>query len=441
MKARALMAGLLFAALSATNSARAQTEPDQAATSSAALPLKLSLGSSKLEPEAIRKAVELELKRAVLLTAADGAEGTTSLSVVAHENHTVTVSYLTSTGLPRTRSIGIPEDSTRGVEVIALLAGNLVRDEAAELLAALAAKADPSATSAAATVADPEAGTEAPATEPDAATKPNAGETRPPPEPAQPSAPSTLPPLTKAPFPAINVSLVAPITLYRPSEKLSFLGEFGFGYSHVGELRGVGFNVFALRAERDVRGVSFATFYHSVGGTLTGVAGSALVHRRHRLRGVEFGGLANLGSADAKGVAAAGLANWQRDFLGVQFAGLVNRAGQFDGIQVAGLGNWANRFQGIQVAGAFNRAEAFTGVQATGAVNVADSITGLQLGIVNVAGDVHGLQLGVVNVAKHVDGTSLGLVSVADNGRVQAVLWASSSLPFNAAAKFIVGRF
>lgn len=59
--------------------------------------------------------------------------------------------------------------------------------------------------------------------------------------------------------------------------------------------------------------------------------------------------------------------------------------------------------------------------------------------MVNVAGDVHGLQLGVVNVAKHVDGTSIGLVSVADNGRVQPVLWASSSLPLNAAAKFTVG--
>jgi hypothetical protein len=54
---------------------------------------------------------------------------------------------------------------------------------------------------------------------------------------------------------------------------------------------------------------------------------------------------------------------------------------------------------------------------------------------------VHGLQLGVVNVAKRVTGTSLGLVSVADNGRVQPVLWTSSSQPFNAAAKFTVGPF
>jgi len=216
------------------------------------------------------------------------------------------------------------------------------------------------------------------------------------------------------------------MTLYHPSEQLIFVAELGFGYSHLGELRGLGFNAFVLRTERNMRGVSFATFYHDVGGMVTGIAGSAFISRRQRLKGVEFGGIANLGSADAKGIAAAGLLNWERDF---------------EGVQAAGLGNRANRFQGVQVAGVFNRAGAFTGVQVAGALNIADSIAGLQLGIVNVAGDVHGLQLGVVNVAKHVDGTSLGLVSVADNGRVQPVLWASSSQLLNAAAKFTVGSF
>ena len=426
MKVRELMAGLLFAVLSAAVDARAQTEPAGAATASAALPLKLQLGRSKLDPEALRKAVELELKRSVVLTAADPDQGTPSLSVVAQENHTVTVSYRTSTGLTRTRSIDVPEDSARGAEVIALLAGNLARDEAAELLADLTAKAGPAAASAGAPVADSEAASAAPATEPDApAEKPPAVEARPPPSP-EAAQPSTPPPLPKAPFPAINLSLVAPISLYRPSEQLIFRAELGFGYSHVGELRGIGLNVFVLHVERDVRGVTFATFYDYVGGTVTGVAGSALVNRRRRLKGLEFAGLANLGSADAQGLAAAGLVNWEQDFKGVEAAGLGNRAG---------------RFQGLQVAGLFNRAEAVKGLQAAGVLNIADSIAGLQVGIVNVAGDVHGLQLGVVNVAKHVDGTSLGLVSVADNGRVQPVLWASSSLPFNAAAKFTVGSF
>jgi hypothetical protein len=173
-----------------------------------------------------------------------------------------------------------------------------------------------------------------------------------------------------------------------------------------------------------VRGASFATFYNQTGGTVVGVAGSALVNRRHLLRGVEFSGLLNLGESDARGFAAAGLANLEHDFTGLQAAGAVN---------------WAGRFQGLQLAGALNRAGAFVGLQAAGAVNIAQTLSGLQLGVVNVAGDVHGLQLGVVNVAKQVKGTSIGLVSVADNGRVQPVVWASSSLPLNVAAKFTVG--
>jgi len=420
MRAPTLAIWLVFASLSAAAEARAQAAPAAATVTSAALPLKLELGGSKLDPESVRKAVELELKRPVVLASA--STDAPSLSLIAHANRTVTVSYRTSTGLIRSRSIGIPDDSARGAEVIALLAGNLSRDEAAELLAELAARTAPPAQAVAATSAGSETAAKDPVAPP-APPKPNAAENSPPPSPAR-AQPSNPPPLLETPFPAINLSLVAPLTLYRNSERRIFAGELGLGYSHVGELHGAGLNVFVLHTEEDVRGASFATLYNRAGGTVTGVTGSALVNRRQRLRGFEFSGLLNLGSGDAQGFAAAGLANLERDF---------------DGFQVAGLANWSDRFQGLQVAGAVNRTGAFTGLQAAGAVNIARSISGLQLGVVNVAGNVHGLQLGVVNVAKHVKGTSIGLVSVADNGRVQPVLWASSSLPLNAAAKFTVG--
>ncbi|MEI9941730.1 MAG: hypothetical protein WDO69_31340 [Pseudomonadota bacterium] len=495
MRARELFTCLLFAVLSAATQAGAQTAPaaEQAVTN-AALPLKLELGRSKLDPESLRKAVELELKRPVALTTTVPAAGTPSLTVVTHPNHTVTVSYLTSSGLRRTRSIGMPEDAARGAEVIALLAGNLSRDEAAELLAQLAAKASPPASAAG---PESETPTKDAAGKPDAAPEPSAVATRPPPSP-QHAPLSNPPPLLETPAPAINLSLLAPTALYRDSERRIFVAEFGLAYSHVGELHGAGLNLFALHTERDLRGMSFATFYNYSGGTVTGVSGSAVVNRRRRLRGVAFSGVLNLGSADAQGASFAGLANLEQDFEGFQAAGLVNWAGifrggqaaglfdwadrfegaqsaglvnwatgfqgaqiaglfnrvrRFEGVQAAGLVNWANGSQGLQLAGAFNRAEAFTGLQAAGALNIADSLSGLefggvnlagdvqglQLGVVNVAGDVQGLQLGVVNVAKHVDGTSIGLVSVANNGRVEPVLWASSSLPLNAAAKFIVG--
>jgi hypothetical protein len=422
MRAHVLAICLVFVSLSAAAEARAETAPGAETATSTELPLKLELGSSKLDAESVRKAIELELKRPVVLTSAPGDAA--SLSLVVHRNHTVTVSYRSSTGSTRSRSIVIPEDGARGAEVIALLAGNLSRDEAAELLADLAAKpAQPAPAAVAATSDGPEPVAEERAAEPAPARVPSAAEMRPPPS-AKRTRAKDPPPLLETPFPAINLSLVAPLAVYRSSERRVFAGELGLAYSRVGALHGAGLNVLVLRTEQDVRGASFATLYNGTGGKVTGVTGSALVNRTGGLRGFEFSGLLNLGSGDARAFAVAGLANLERDFRGVQLAGLANRS---------------NRFQGVQVAGALNRAGAFTGVQAAGAVNIAGSLSGLQLGVVNVAGDVRGLQLGVVNVAKKVKGTSVGLVSVAENGRVQPVLWASSSLPLNAAAKFTVG--
>ncbi|HEY0464115.1 MAG TPA: hypothetical protein VGC79_07905, partial [Polyangiaceae bacterium] len=423
MRVHRFAAGLVCAALSAAAGARAQTAPAPAAVTSA-LPLRLELGNSKLDAETVRKAIEIELKQPIMLeTSQAGTPEAPGLSVVAHENHTVTVSYRTSAGTTRSRSIRLPEDSSRGAEVIALLSGNVSRDEAAELLADLAAKSAPAAEAAGTTSDDSRAAGQEPSAKPDASAQPTAIETRPPasPDRAQPSSPI---PLIDTPPPAINLSLVPSLTLYPKSEQRAFAIELGLVSSHVGALRGAGLNLFLLHTERDVRGVSFATIYNQTGGLVNGISGSAFVHRRQRLRGCEFSGLLNLGSADGQGLALAGLVNLGRGFEGLQAAGLVN---------------WSNEFEGAQAAGIVNRARAITGLQAAGLVNIADSISGLQLGVVNVAGDVHGVQLGVVNVAKHVDGTSIGLVSVANNGRVQPVVWASSSQALNAAAKFTVG--
>jgi hypothetical protein len=452
MRAHRFAIGLVFAALGFSVEASAQTADSPTAATSTALPLKLELGNSKLEAEGVRKAVELELKRPVALVAS--AKDGPGLTVRANANRTVTVSYRTSGGETRTRSIGIPEDGARGAEVIALLAGNLSRDEAAELLADLAAKTSPPADASPAVATEgetPPAGESESSPEP--APAPKATEPRPPPPPklAPPSAP---PPLILTPLPAVNLTLFAPIALYRQSEQRIFFAELGLFYSHVGELRGGGLNLFVLRTERDVRGLTFATFYNSAGGLARGITASGIVNRRQRLKGIEVAGILNLGSSSARGVAAAGLLNWGRDFDGLQAAGLLNWADRFqgvqaagllnrgtasEGIQAAGLANLTDRFNGIQVAGALNRAAAVTGVQAVGGANVAESISGLQIGVVNVAREVRGMQLGVVNVAKRVDGASIGLVSVAGNGRVQPVVWASSAQLLNVAAKFTVG--
>jgi hypothetical protein len=450
MKVHTLAVALVLAALGVSHEARAQSGSSASSAASPALPLTLELGNSKLDAEAVRRAIELELKRPVVLGAA--ASNAPNLTVVAHESRSVTVSYRSSTGEARTRSIGIPEDRGRAAEVIALLSGNLSRDEAAELLANFAAKAALSDQAELPKPQDPPAEAPVPVPEPATPAKPRAGDTRPSPSPKH-TEPSAPPPLLQTAFPALDLALLAPVALYRDSEQRIFAGELGLFYSHVGELHGAGLNLFVLRTERDVRGFSFGTFYDSTGGLVSGVTGSAIVNRRERLRGFEFSGLVNLGSGDARGFSAAGLGNlsgdvvglqaagltnWSARFQGWQAAGLFNRSTAFEGLQVAGGLNWADGVQGLQAAGILNRAHEISGMQAAG-VNVTDEISGLQIGVLNVAGQVHGVQLGVVNIAKHVDGTSLGLVSVANNGRVQPVLWASSSQLLNAAAKFTVG--
>ena len=405
MRAWTFATCLALSAASCAASALAQ-DPSSAAApaASAPLPLSVRLNHTSLDPEAIRKAVELELKRPVTLVK-DQSETTQSLSVVIHPDHSVTVAYRARDGLTRTRSIGLPEDAARSAEVIALLAGNLSRDEAAELLASLAAKARPSSAAAAAPSTDtPEA-----SAPPDAPAQPSPTESKPAAvQPANEPAPPAHEALLAAPVP-IDFSLFAPWALYRDSQRRWFNAELGLAYSHVGELRGFGLNVFVLHTERDVRGVSVATLYNRTDGQVSGLAAAAIANRTRDVLGAQVSGVLNLGSGEVQGLSLAGVANAQRDVLGVQ------------------------------AAGAFNRARRVEGLQLSGAVNVAQSVRGLQLGVVNVASEVEGVQLGVVNVARHVHGTSIGLVSVADNARLQALLWASSLMPIDAALKFTVG--
>ncbi len=432
MRVRALSLCVILASLGAARASHAQTNAPAASAASAAssrsapsaadspnlastlaaspitpLPLTLSLGDSKLGVEAIRRAIEAELKRPIVLSSAapeSARNGAASLSVVVHADHTATVSFRTETGVTRTRAIGLPQDEARSAEVIALLSGNLSRDEAAELLASLAAKADARAaaeTTPAARPAEPEPSKPKP---PPAAPAPQTANSAPP----QKSKTDRDGALLTTPYPAFDLTLAPPLSLIANSRRHLINVELGLAYSDVGALNGMGFNVLILRTERDVRGFSYATLYNRTGGATNGLALSALVNH----------------SGDVQGSAVAGIANFQRDLGGYAFAGIVNSSRQVVGGQLAGIANNAAQVSGLQLSGI---------------VNVVDEIRGTQIGLVNIAGNVAGLQLGLVNVAKHVDGTAIGLVSVAGNGRAQAVLWASTFMPLNAAAKFTVG--
>lgn len=375
MKVRKLAARVFLAGCLAAAAARAQN------ADSAPLVLSVELGGTKLDADAVRKAVELELGRPVTLgPEPDGP----ALLVAAHANHTVTVSYRAANGLKRSRTIGIPQDNARSAEVIALLSGNLSRDEAAELLAGLAAKEAPAATSAA----------ETPPAEPAKPEPPAAPE----PEPvkALPSPAAKPAPQLELKHTPVNASLLAPLTLFPHTARRSLNAELGLFYSHVGELRGAGVNAIALNTVGDVHGAGIASLYARSGGTLHGFGASGVVLQSGGLEGLQVAGVLNLSAGSARGAS---------------------------------------------IAGAVNLARQIEGLQAAGAVNLAERISGLQLGIVNIAREVNGVQIGVVNVAKHVKGTSIGLVSVADNGRVQPVLYIGTQTELNAGVKFTIGPF
>lgn len=91
-----------------------------------------------LGPDAVREAVAEELGAPALRAAdprAQGARGTLTVSLDAERR--LVVAYRDAAGREVWRTIAVPDDPVAAVATVALLAGNLARDEAGELLAGL----------------------------------------------------------------------------------------------------------------------------------------------------------------------------------------------------------------------------------------------------------------------------------------------------------------
>ncbi|MFK8001237.1 MAG: hypothetical protein AB8H86_16705 [Polyangiales bacterium] len=163
-----------------------------------------------------------------------------------------------------------------------------------------------------------------------------------------------------------------------------------------------------------------------------GISGAAGVTRN--LAGIQIAGALALTLRDAAGIQAGGVASVVLDdFDGIQFAGATTiTLGRMRGVQVSGalniagaqavggqvaIANYAAELRGLQF-GNLNLAGSMTGVQA-GVVNYANEVHGVQLGLLNVAsGDVHGMQIGLVNLAKSAD-ASIGLINIYRDSRTQ----------------------
>ena len=342
--------------------------------------------SGSIDAGIIATSIATELARPVAPLAANESCHAPCLAVSIAGN-AATVTFTTTAGGTRQRTIELGHDRAQWTEMLTLLAGNLVRDEASELLA------DPPPVEA----------------------------------PAAPDVPAPPP-----------VPVIAPVVLAPPSVAKPALPEhvspIGFGIvpgastdlfdldrSHwisIGLAVGVSGNVhgLALSGAGDVaRGVS-------------GLQVSGAVAVAGDLTGVQLAGAATVAEISSGAQIAGAVAYAQRSH--VQIAGAVTAAHGAD-LQIAGAVSAAElvhtqvaggvavaRDSDFQIAGAVSASQRAV-TQVAGGVNVTGHLAGFQLAPINVARRNDGVQLGVINVGGGPDGDAFGLINIVPGGRTE----------------------
>ncbi len=444
-----------MAFLSTTRATAAEHVPSTNPTPVAerpALLVDVQAARAGLDPFDVRRAVAEELGVPVYAAPRAGTVGT--LSVIAVNADELLMAYQGDDGRRRERSVRLPTAADKRLETVALVAGNLARDETGELIAELRPPQPPPA---------PEATPEA-APPPVA---PHEGV-----EKSTPTEPAPAPPATEnSPEGSetegsetdelgetpLNLSLFHPIAWHRNSERLRVFAELGLVYSNVGRVEGGAITVFVNRLHHGFDGVQLAgvanltrgssrglsmagTFAYSDGdveGALVTGMGS---YQRGSLSGASLASTFSLQRGDTRGAQVAGIVNYVEQLWGAEVAGALNLAHDVHGVQLAGAANLDSSLDGVMLAGAANVTTGrASGVQLA-AVNFAEESAGLQLGVINIARRARGAQVGVINIAEDVRGASVGLIPIAGNGRQHLVLWTSPGHAVaNAGAKFRVG--
>jgi hypothetical protein len=479
-----LAAALLSEPRAALAEQAASSEPAKP-TEQSALGVKLSVGRSGFDPSAVRAAIAQEL--GVPVVEVTDSASPSWLEVRVETADRAVVNYCSADGRCVGRSIGLPAQRERALETIALLASNVVRNEAAELIEALERRAAAARASAEADQATAQPSPAAPPAPVESVRRPQPTAT----PPASARSPAKKPLLSEEP--GVNLSLWHPIAILPDSDRRRLHFELGLGYSRVGAIEGMATNALFARVDQGLEGMLVAGLGGWAGGDSQGMlVGGLGVLSQGRLRGAEFGGLVSLhlghgsgpygvdawSGASLEGIQGSGL--WSHaagDLVGMQSAGGVNTlAGSLTGMQAAGVLNWAQgNLQGIQAAGALNWAQGdIEGLQAAavniargsttglvaGVVNLAGltgpslsssgleagvvnvdraSFRGLQLGVVNVGGRQTGAQIGVVNISDELDGVPVGLVNLGGSTRTSMVAFATNRTPANLGVKFLTG--
>jgi hypothetical protein len=403
----------------------------------------------------IRASIAKELGVDVVVV--DGTCELPCLNIEVDGKNRATIVFAPRSGSPRQRTVKLGSNTSQWSLVITLLAGNVVRDEARDVLAGLPPRglAAPSSPDidpgepppappaqqgpplmgppgsgpeiAGPPIAGPEAG--GPEAGGPEAGGPEAGG----PEAGGPEAGDPEVPVVALGDPVVEPAAQAAVPLAPERREHRFLG-LGFvpglstDFTHIGSVR----HFLSIDLLVGVSG-------GSSGLSLAGIADI----ERGPVAGFQIAGITAITTDLAAGFQIAGIAAVARQVAGTQIAGIAAAAGEVDGVQIAGTAAVADRVDGMQIAGisSFSRSSADTqaggiaavsrgtaGTQVAGIAAVAGDNAGLQIGgitsvtrgsagvqiagIVNVAQRVHGLQLAPINVAPKVDGVQIGLINI-----------------------------
>lgn len=386
--------------------------------------LQIAAAPRTLDVAAVRSAIEQELGISTSSVVTPVSVGT--VRVEAGNGVFVTVRYESADrGTLLKRRLALPVEPARRVTVIAWVVGNLVRNEADEILLGMMNRRERPARENAAVGTPTDATNEATASgsSKSEGAQANAGDAVPPKQQPKAEAHQTPVPLARKPLRSpetrplspdlgatryFHAALLSP-TLAWPADaaQRAFHLSLGGIYSQVGALKGVGFGWFVNRIEYCSSGMQISGLWldgnEHAGVLLAGLA----THSRGDLSGAEVAGLLTVRTGSVVGAQLALIGTYAGHYLG--------------GMQIAGVTAISNgRSGGLQLSGVLSySASDVKGVQIAGAVNMANYVNGVQLGLLNVARDVDGLQLGVVNVARHNRGIALGLFNWSEGARLQ----------------------
>jgi|JI10StandDraft_1071094.scaffolds.fasta_scaffold08850_8 hypothetical protein len=393
--AASLLPSAVLLGVAALTAGAARGDAPHAAPAPAAAPLALAVRGAPPRPIADAIADELGVPVAIATGEACAAP---CVSIAVAADRTAIIAVTLPDGA-QARTIGLPADPEDAAEIIALVVGNLARDQAAALLATLAPTEDDEGAE------DDEDVESAEDTEDaeDAENTATAEDDESPLAPTAPLAPQVADPEATspdAPRTTFAIGLIPPLA-------------FESTRAH----RGVAIDL-VIGARHRLHAFAVAGVAGIVRDDVTGTQlGGALAYAG-QLTGTQVGGAVAIAGL-TRGTQVGGALAIAGPLRGAQLGGAAALARRVDGVQVGGaLAVSRGDARGLQVGGAIALAGGAVDTQIGGAVAVARRVRGLQLaGVVNVADRVDGVQVGVVNIARGGDGVSIGLVNLVAGGR------------------------